>query len=177
MMRTDLFLTLGAALIARGSQAKDAAFGYYDRGIARFHLGQFGLATDDFTHAIALMPTSADAYRNRCWSYSADQQPNLALADCDKAISLNAKCGDCWSLRAQVHEQAGDLASALRDIDEAIRQKPSDALYFRLKGRFLEKMGDVKAALAAYREAHRLDPKDDGAQTAISRLTGKYNFP
>jgi tetratricopeptide (TPR) repeat protein len=162
------------ALIARGPE--DAAYGYYDRGIAHYHLEQFGLATDDFSHAIELMPTSADAYRNRCWSYSAAQMTNLALADCDKAISLNTRCGDCWSLRAQVHKQAGDLVSAVRDIDEAIRQRPEEAQYFRFKGRFLEDMGDIKGALAAYGEAHRLDPKDDGAQEAISWLTGTYNW-
>ncbi len=59
-----------------------------DLGIAYSAKGRHNQAIKDYSEAIHLSPNHAWAYNNRCWSYGLLHRAEVALHDCDEALSL-----------------------------------------------------------------------------------------
>ncbi len=77
-------------------------------------------------------------------------QPELALADLDRAIELDPNSYFAYLKRAQVNEARKDYQSALRDINSALKLKPGSANGYALRGRILTKMGQSRRAVRSF---------------------------
>ncbi len=88
--------------------------------------GQYGLARDMATNLIKFRPKYAPAYNMRGMAYDNLGQQDLAIADFDKAISLDPKVYAYAYLnnRGQAYFRKGEFALAVKDYDQAIRLKP-----------------------------------------------------
>lgn len=93
--------------------------GYFNRGIANRHAGQYAKAVADFTQVLALNPTFARAYQSRGMAQDDLGARDKALIDLDKAIDVDPKDWSAFYSRAIVLRANGDSAPALRDLDTA----------------------------------------------------------
>src|SRR5262245_59916056 len=73
------------AIFERLVEEEPPAAHLFHRGLARYRLGDRAGAREDFSAAIALEPTYADAFWRRAL---ATDDPRVAMADHDKAIGL-----------------------------------------------------------------------------------------
>ena len=64
---------------------------YNNRGVANYYLKQYPAAVEDFTKAIELNPTWADAFANRAEAYRALGQEDNAEADEERAKELGGQ--------------------------------------------------------------------------------------
>src|SRR5262245_18018351 len=84
----------------------------------------FDRAIADYSEAIRLVPSFANAYNDRGNAYNQRHEYDRAIADLDKAIRLNPKSAIFYLNRGISWAAKTDLDRALRDYDEAIRLNP-----------------------------------------------------
>src|SRR5262245_37990099 len=81
---------------------------YFWRGAARYSLGEYAEATDDFNEAIRLDPSNAAAYRNRGAAYHRQGEEDLALADLDESLRLDPSDVEAYLARCRVYRKKGE---------------------------------------------------------------------
>ncbi len=134
------FGRLRAALVSRGD-AYDAA-------------GDHDAALRDYGAAIALDPSSAQAFNNRGASLESSGAHDLALADLDQAIRLDPAYADAFANRGRVRFSLGRFAEAAEDFGKALSLRPTDAravLWRDLAGRRARPPVSVDTRAAAAR--------------------------
>ena len=90
------------------------------RGMARFMLGEFEGATDDFTIAISSRPNLAFSYVGRAEIYLVKNNFANAAADIKQALAINPSIPKAYVLRGFLHERENDQAAAEQDYNKAI---------------------------------------------------------
>lgn len=131
---------------------------------ARIHelRGKADLAKRDREEALRREPVDA-----RDWSARAEEraarEPEAALADLEKAISLNARHVETWQSHAHVLDQLGRAEDAIASLDRALALEPNRAAALSGRGVLRARLGkresalaDAKTALAASREPETL---------------------
>jgi tetratricopeptide (TPR) repeat protein len=93
--------------------------GYFNRGSANRHAGEYAKAVADFTQVVALNPSFARAYQSRGMAQDDLGARDKALIDLDKAIEVDPKDWSGFYSRAVVLRANGDSEPALRDLDTA----------------------------------------------------------
>lgn len=93
------------------SLAPEAPEAYFNRGLAYVRAGEREKWRADFERVLALAPEHAGAYNALCWAYALDQQPDLALPYCDRAVELDTT--------AFSHDSRGIAYAQLGRFDEA----------------------------------------------------------
>lgn len=91
---------------------------YYNRGLARYCLGELPQAVENYDKAIALKPDYAKAYNNRGLARFEQRQPGAALADYDAAIRLDPAYAIAYNNRANARAASGDFVGALADYEQ-----------------------------------------------------------
>jgi tetratricopeptide (TPR) repeat protein len=117
----------------------DAA--YLHRGIAYQCKGNLDSAIADFSEAINLNPTSADAYFHRGTAFLAKGAYDRAIADLDQAIGLDPKDPEAYNARGEAYRDKGDSDRALADFDLALEIDPAMGVAGNNKAKVLEKLG------------------------------------
>ena len=78
-----------------------------------------------------------------------------------------------WNALGALLEIKGDKDGALKSFEKALRHKRDFLPGLINYGRLLEQKGNRKAAQKAFKRALELNPRDDVANAAIKRLSGK----
>jgi lipoprotein NlpI len=146
------------ALVQAGQLAgRDLAIVLYDRGLSYENTKQFDLAMADFSQAVGLDPTYAEAFDDRGNIYARTGDYAHAMPDYDKAIALKSDYALAYSNRGWIHYKQGDLDAALADYDRAIGldQKMGRAFVNRALARFAK--NDCKGAADDLLSAKRLN--------------------
>ena len=133
----------------------DAA--YYNRGIAKKHLGQHA-AIEDYDEAIRLNPDCAKAYNNRGVAKDNLGQHADAIEDYDTAIRLEPDYAKAYNNRGVAKDNLGQYAAAIEDYDTAIRLEPDYAKAYNNRGVAKDNLGQHAAAIEDYDEAIHLEP-------------------
>ena len=102
---------------------------FLNDGDLAFGRGACDEAIADYSRAIQLDPTIAEAYNNRAYVYMAEQQFALALPDLDRAIALRPDYVNALMNRADIHNfyYAIDRQSAIADYDRIIQLGAGEA--------------------------------------------------
>lgn len=106
--------------------APDAPEAYFNRGLAYVRQGKHKRWLEDFEHVLALDPDHAGAHNALCWAYALEQQPDMALPYCDRAVALDPT-GFSHDSRGIVHAELGRLEKAIADFEAFLswlRQQP-----------------------------------------------------
>ncbi|MFL5327913.1 MAG: tetratricopeptide repeat protein [Gemmataceae bacterium] len=99
---------------------------FYFRGLCQRQLNDPKGALADFSTALELEPTFADAYRERAGLLAVLGQYEPALADATHWIQFSPDCADAYSLRGEIYARLRAVASAVSDYREALRLAPDD---------------------------------------------------
>lgn len=112
----------------KGEPEPQDARGYNERGNRYSRTGIYGKAIADYTSAIELDSTFAEAYFNRGGSYYEVGRYEDAIADLSKAIQLDPRDDRFYGWRsvAYLFNDQPDLAQADQDICEELRSRSAE---------------------------------------------------
>jgi tetratricopeptide (TPR) repeat protein len=130
--------------------------------------GRYDEAVALCTQEIALAPRSAEAYHSRGIVHYLKQNYDAAIADYDKAISLDPKGrSHFYANRGMAYIGKGLFDQAFSDLDRAISMDPKDFRAYGGRGRAYAGRGDLDRAIADYTRSLELDPWPN--QSGITR--------
>ncbi len=121
--------------------------------------GDYDSAIADYTEAIRLDPTRADAYFWRGEVYRGKDDFDSAIADYTQAIRLDPKDAVAYFERGIAYCVKGDYDSAIADYTEAIRLDPKDARAYYGRGLAYQVKGQRAAAERDFAKAKELGYK------------------
>jgi tetratricopeptide (TPR) repeat protein len=142
----------------RANGADDAATARLERGVGHLQRGEYERAAAEFTAALRLDPTLADAYANRGEAYRLAGDYEQALADYDNAHLIEPTNARILFNRGMVHWILGQVESAIADYSACLRLDASNALAWTNRGSAHADKGDLTSALADFSRALQLDP-------------------
>jgi len=106
----------------------------------------------------------------RCWARAVSNKwLDLALDDCNRALTLNPGWVRAHATRGLVYFRKGDYAAARQDFDAALARNPKLASALYLRGLAGLKTGDVAGAEADIFAARAADPE-------IASTYSRYNI-
>jgi tetratricopeptide (TPR) repeat protein len=96
---------------------------------------------------------------NRCWVRAvAGRELELALADCNAALTIEPNSANTLDSRALVHLKRGSLAEALTDYEAALAIEPGDGHYLYGRGLVRRALGQNASAEEDFIAAERAQP-------------------
>ena len=108
--------------------------------------------------AVAANPNDANTLNDRCfWRAIAKTDLDMALADCDKSLTLAPRAATMDS-RAFVLFQQGKYPDALAGYDAALAAEPNLAPSLWMRGLIKGKLGDAAGKTADMASATKIDP-------------------
>lgn len=128
-------------------------------------LGEKALKRDDVTAALAyakfaleMNPQSGRAYyiRGRALYKAEDSSLDKALADLEKAVSLDPGIAQAHEILAANYATRGEFQKAIKAVSRAIQAKPGDAELYELRASILWEKGRKDEALADLGESVKL---------------------
>ena len=120
--------------------------------------------------ALARDPNNIELLNNRCWTRAVNGQDlDLALADCNAAVSIDARYGAVLDSRGLVHLKRGDFQAAFADYEAALALEPNNGHYLYGRGLANQGLGNKDQAAADMASAESAEP-GIGAQYATYNL-------
>jgi len=169
-VNTGYFLAVGRQELARGNDSEaiakfstvvrfdpDNYEAWFLRGIAKYNLGDFIGAENDFTRTLDLHPLFVYA-----WHYRGLVRDNLqdyykALQDLDRAVELNPFDPDLLVSRGTIKVHMGSYLWSLNDLDSAIRLDPRKTLAYMNRAVARASLKDYEGAISDCNRAVKLD--------------------
>lgn len=139
-------------------QEPDNLYGIQHRAEAYASLGDNQRALADFTSIVEKMHNDPGAYIERGNFFRLQREYDKAIADFDKAHSLDPS--NEWPLanRGLARVLKRDFAEAASDLDAAAKINPKNVLVFSARGLMAQQKGVWQDAIAAYTSALQLEP-------------------
>ena len=149
-------------LVQRAEHTSEEARGYFEEGVkfleeGKEEVGFWGnntekmeLAVENFSNAIALDPTVAEYFYQRALTYMIRgvTDPQVIIADLDKAIALDDQNADAYYYRARYMLDKGDDISAEPDLDRVIELNPQYFEAYVLRSRLYFRREDTDAGFS-----------------------------
>jgi len=101
-------------------------------------------------------PNSAVAYLNRGVEYYQNGELDRAIADFDKAISIDPDFAEAYNDRGLCYTTKGDRDQAISDFDRSIQLKPDFTEAYSNRGTVYKSKNEFDRAIKDYDEAIRL---------------------
>jgi tetratricopeptide (TPR) repeat protein len=95
------------------------ATAYYDRGIAKYNLGDFKGAFQDYDRALALKPNDTQFLLSRSWLYQFRKNYPAALNDVNRVIQLQPNNPIAYESRAEIYRHMNQPEKAIVDEQKA----------------------------------------------------------
>jgi Tfp pilus assembly protein PilF len=149
---------------------KKIPFAYLGRGLIFDEQGRLDRAFDDYSKAIALVPSYYKAYINRAIVYSKMGQTEKAIADYDKVISLNPYSYEAYNNKGLIYSNAGSFDRAIAQYNSAIGIDPNDPLAYANRGLAYSLLGEPRPAFEDLNRAIELDRNYARAYDIRARL-------
>lgn len=149
-MSKGMLLTLGVVvcLFLTGCREKrDQSVEHFNRGLSYLSIKQYDMAISEFTKAVEINPTYAEAYGGRGHAYCRKGEYDRAISDYTTVIKIdtkvmNLKDAHSWRNRGRHLVQRGEACYAKHKYDLAI--------------------WDFGKAIEDYTKAIEIDPKNQG---------------
>lgn len=139
---------------------------------------QYPQALQLLTQLVERDPQRAMYYSNRGLVYLRMDQPQRALADCDRAVDLGPDLDQAYNNRAMCHAVLGNLPAALDDYEQAVDLNPFNSRARINLGATLRQMGALDLALDCFDEAlifHQLPEFIYAERGRTYHLRGDWN--
>lgn len=131
----------------------------FKKALAQEEVKQYDAARETYATVLRYHPRYDNAYVGRARLNLATGDTVAALADADKAISINRNNVNAYLIRADVAiSSEKDYAKALADMDEAIKLQPRYSGFFVNRAFLRYNLDDYFGAMADFDYAIQLDP-------------------
>lgn len=131
---------------------------YYQRGRVRAQRGEYALAIEDFTKVTELLPNSADALNDLCWTRAVSGQLQAAITACNRSLQIRPNFADALDSRGLAYLKLGDFDRAISDFNEALKLKPAQASSLYGRGVAKLKNGMTTSGTRDLQAARGLNP-------------------
>ena len=131
---------------------------YFYRGIAKYSLGDYTGAINDFSETISINPFFPLAYQYRGISKDALHNYHSALNDFDMAISLDVNNPGHYSARALTKINIQNYSSAIEDLNKAIKLNPNIADFYIYRAVAKSGLNQYESALNDCNKAISINP-------------------
>jgi len=131
---------------------------YYQRGRVRAQRGEYALAIEDFRTVTQLLPNSADALNDLCWTQAVSGQPQAAITACNQSLRIRPNFADALDSRGLAYLKLGDLDRAISDFNAALKLKPGQASSLYGRGVAKLRKGMTTSGTRDVQAARGLDP-------------------
>lgn len=142
-----------------------------EEAVAALKAGHFEKALKQFNALLERRAEDPDMFSYRGAVLLNLNRKREALADFDRAVSLDPGYSYRYASRAFAKDALGDLPGAIADYEKAIELDPDDAIAHNNLGLLIEKSGDQSRAKKHFSSADELartffgdDLDDDGAK-------------
>jgi tetratricopeptide (TPR) repeat protein len=141
-------------------------------GMIRYEARDYDGAIERFNEALEQTaipiqmtdPSAIYFYRGKAYEAKADY--DSAIANFDKAITLNPNLPEAYNNRGIIYSIKGAYDFAIIDFNKAIELDPNDAAAYNNRGNAFADKGEIDRAIADYDKSIELDPND---------VTANYN--
>jgi tetratricopeptide (TPR) repeat protein len=116
---------------------------------------------------LAQYPNLPMGYTMRARTYMQEGRNDLAMADAQRAISLDPKQPRALTMRGTMRYMARDYAGALTDLEEAVRLEPKEAVPWNSLGAVHLTQGHPDVGIQDFTKA--IDRKPDYAEAYLNR--------
>ena len=147
---------------------------YFNRGLAKYNLGDNLGAIVNYNKAIELNPNYAHAYNNRGLAKYELGDNQGAIVNYNKAIELNPNYTNAYYRRGLAKSDLGDNQGAIVDYDKAIELNPNYTDAYFNRGLAKYELGDNQGAIVDYNKAIELNP--NYAHAYNNRGLAKYEL-
>lgn len=156
---------------------------YLTRGIVLRKRGDYSKAIADFTTALEIDPTLADAYCQRGFAYQQSQDDNWhekAFADCNRAIELGHNSALSLLVRGNAYIARNEFERAIADFTNALELNPRSYSAYGNRARAYSRIGKFPEAREDLARAMALNPSPEdlpGLQAIKELLEAQPNAP
>lgn len=129
---------------------------FYNRGLVRVALHDFGAAIADFDRAAALTAEPnplAEIYDDRGLAKLMAAQPQAALYDFERALAINREDTRALFNHGCACHQLGHINAALSDLNRVLALEPDHARTYLKRGVMRQSLGDRTGSLADLQQA------------------------
>lgn len=140
----------------------DKYFLYY-KAVAQTDMRRFEDSDTTFSKLLHLFPGFDDGYTARGRMHVLRGDTVAALADFDKAVSINGNSVAPRLMRADIHSRQNKWVEAVADMDEVLRLNPMTADYYVNRAFLRYNQDDYFGAMADYNYALQLEPYNAAA--------------
>lgn len=131
----------------------------YNMALAQESMGKYEDAEKSFDKLLKAHPGFDGGYLGRAKMLLATKDTLRAMADIDKALTINKNAVNGYLLRADISiNRNSDYSQALADMDEAIRLQPRVPGFFINRAFIRYRLDDYNGAMSDYDYALQLDP-------------------
>jgi tetratricopeptide (TPR) repeat protein len=132
---------------------------YFNRAFAYQFQSDFNAVIADATKALELKIDKADeAYDMRGAALTRLGTYRAAIADCNRALSVNPNYAIAYANRANNEIRLQDLDGALADCNKSIALNPSSSLPYYTRGYVYAYKGEASKAIADWEKAMQMQP-------------------
>jgi tetratricopeptide (TPR) repeat protein len=142
----------------------------YGRGVARYYLGDYEGAGQDFLQATRALPGYGLAFLWLGRARARQGKPEEALAAYQKAAAADPGLSEAWFHWGMALYQHGDLSKAQECLEKAGDDFPQAAQRWWYLGNIAQTHHQPEKALEAFHRARKLDPKFLPAYVEEARL-------
>ena len=139
------------------SLSVNSAIGYLKRGFAHLIEGRIQDAISDFSNAIKLDGSLADAYANRGLAWNIIDRHVEALADFDQAIKIEPRSTTAFFNRGCAYMHLRDFERAQLDFSTCITLNSGEKEYYLMRATAWYHLGRLTAADADAESVLRID--------------------
>lgn len=143
---------------------------YFYRGIAKYNLGDYRGAKNDFDHSVRINPLFTNGYHYRAITESSLGEYDDALEDLQKAIELRPGYNGLYFSRGVNYFLSQSFELAVQDFDRYIRHDGNDPSAYLNRGASYLFLGDTLKALNDYNKAIKLDRYESEGYVRRARL-------
>ncbi|MCR4880474.1 MAG: tetratricopeptide repeat protein [bacterium] len=136
---------------------KNLSDAYNFRGNAKYELGEYAAAIEDFSKAIELCPHSSRHYYDRSWAYLRTDRSEEAILDMNKALELEPNTPGYYYDKGRMEYDCKRYKEAVSDFSKGLEISPDDVSFIR-RGNCYVEMKEYDLALADYNKAISLEP-------------------
>lgn len=145
----------------------------FGRGVARFEMGDFTTAEEDFKYYVERDKTEPMAFNYLAGCRFMQQDYKGALENYDIVAKLDAKYPDIYTNRGMMKHYLNDLKGAVEDYNKALAIDPENATAYNNRGGAKLNQQNYKGAIEDFDKA--ISIKKDYAEAYDNRAKAKMN--